>query len=118
MVEIKKVSTGAKPFILERRKAKLVFTDTEYEGLEIMAKLDVSVSVFLELQALARTEEPAELKAAFKKFGDEILLSWNMEDENGDSIKANSEGFLSLPPVVATEILKAWSEAVGGTGED
>ena len=83
-----------------------------------MCKLDVSVSVFLELQALARTEEPAELKSAFNKFGQEILLSWNMQDEDGQTISADADGFLSLPPAIATEILKAWSEAVGGTGED
>jgi len=108
---------GNKPFILERREARLTFEDSAYAGLEIMTKLDVSVEMYLEMQALSTSQSPSDMKKAMEKFGDEILISWNFHDTDGEIIPSTAGGFMTLPPTVAVEVMKAWSEASGVLGK-
>ena len=114
------VSTnGAKPFIVQRRRAVLVFSEPEYSGIHIEARLDVDLRTFLDLQRLAGAADssPDDLRAAFSMFGDEILSSWNLENEDGTVLPADASGFLSLPPALATKVLGAWTEAATTPGE-
>ena len=117
MVSIKQSKNGVQPFRIERRQAKLVFPDSDYAGLEIIAKLDVSVAVYLEMQNMTATENAMEMKTALKKFGDDILIEWNLQDEDGSEVEANADGFMTLPPKIAVDIMKSWSDACGGVGE-
>ena len=110
---------GAKPFVIERRKAILVFDNPDYEGVRIEAKLDVNLETFLNLQTLANSteNEPENLRQAFRMFGDQILTSWNLQDEDGANLPADAEGFLALPPHLGTAILGAWANAATLAGE-
>ena len=114
------VSTnGVKPYVIQRRRAVLVFEEPEYQGIQIKARLDVDLRTFLDLQSLAGggDSKPEDLRAAFSMFGDEILQSWNLEDEDGRVLSADASGFLSLPPALATKVLGAWTEAASTSGE-
>jgi len=110
---------GVKPFVIQRRRAILVFSEPEYSGIHIEARLDVDLKTFLDLQSLAGATDsnPDDLRAAFSMFGDEILSSWNLEDEDGRVLPADASGFLSLPPMLATKVLGAWTEAATTAGE-
>ena len=110
---------GVKPFVIQRRRAILVFAQPEYEGIRIEARLDVDLRTFLDLQQLAGASDnnPEGLRAAFTMFGDEILDSWNLQDEDGTVLPANADGFLSLPPSLGTAILGAWTESATTAGE-
>ena len=112
-------SNGVKPFTIERRRAILVFEQPEYKGIHIEARLDVALRTFLDLQMLAGSEnaDAHNLKDAFTMFGDQILESWNLEDEDGTPLTADASGFLSIPPALGTAILTAWSEAASSAGE-
>ena len=116
---IKAKSNGVKPFTLQRRRAVLVFASEEYEGLHIEARLDVDLRTFLDLQILAGTGDnnATDLKDAFTMFGNEILESWNLQDEDGTPLSPDSVGFLTLPPALGTAILSAWSDAATKPGE-
>ena len=112
------VSTnGVKPYVIQRRRAILQFSDPDYEGLHVETRLDVDLKTFLDLQLLAGNADPEHLRAAFSMFGDEILENWNLEDEDGRVLTADAEGFLSLPPSLGTAILGAWTEAAPTAGE-
>lgn len=108
---------GVKPFVIQRRRAILQFSDPDYEGLHVETRLDVDLKTFLDLQMLAGNADPEHLRAAFCMFGDEILENWNLEDEDGRVLTANAEGFLALPPSLGTAILGAWTEAATTAGE-
>jgi len=114
------VSTnGVKPYVIQRRRAILVFNEPEYAGIHIEARLDVDLRTFLDLQTLAGATDsnPDDLRAAFSMFGDDILSSWNLQDEDGTVLPADAAGFLSLPPALATKVLGAWTEAATTAGE-
>jgi hypothetical protein len=112
-------TNGIKPYVIQRRRAILEFEEIEYSGLHIEARLDVDLGTFLDLQTLAGAGDanPSDLRAAFSMFGDEILHSWNMTDEDGTVLPADASGFLSLPPALATKILGSWTEAATTAGE-
>ena len=112
-------TNGVKPYTIQRRRAILKFADPEYEGMHIEARLDIDLRTFLDLQSLAATieDKPENLRAAFSMFGDEVLLSWNLQDEEGIVLSPDSAGFLTLPPALGTAILGAWSETVTTSGE-
>ena len=114
------VSTnGIAPFVIQRRRAILVFAQPEYEGIRIEARLDVDLRTFLDLQQLAGASDnnPEDLRAAFTLFGNEILDAWNLQHEDGRVLPADAAGFLALPPTLGTAILGAWSEAATTAGE-
>jgi len=120
MVNATKASAnGVKPFRIQRRRAILVFKQPEYAGLHIEVRLDVDLRTFLDLQELAGSGEAkaADLREAFSMFGDTILDSWNLQDEDGTTLSVDAAGFLTLPPSMGTAILIAWSDAVTKSGE-
>ena len=115
---VRATKNGVKPFVIERRRARLEFTQPEYEGMVVEARLDVDMRTFFELQTLATDNTtPGNMEAAFSMFATQILESWNIQDEDGTTVPADADGFMSLPPTLGTAILGAWSEAVTSAGE-
>ena len=105
-------------FKLERRTAKITFPDNhEYAGLEMECKLDVDLQTFLEIQAMAESATPDGNAGVYTKFGEDILVNWNLEDEDGTPVSACGSGFLTLPPNVAGAIITAWTEELTTVGE-
>ena len=105
-------------FVLSRRDAVLTFPEGhEYEGVEIRAKLDVSLRTFLDLQKIGTDSTPEETAEIFKTFGEVIIIEWNILDEDHSPVPATGEGFLELPPAICTAIIEAWSSQITTAGE-
>lgn len=98
---------GFKGFKVVSTIFKLVFEGEAYEGLEVQAK-SLPLRDFLALQG--QDEGEAGLKV-IDKFGD-ALVSWNLEDEEGNLIPANADGLGSLEFSFVKILLDAWMEAV------
>jgi len=97
-------------FKIPRRTARLVFQDA-YEGAEVVVRLDVSVGTFLEIQELVDAEKQLRV---FQLFGDTVLDSWNIMDDDGKSIPANGKGMNLIPIDLANIILSQWAEVATG----
>lgn len=110
--------TAHAPFILERREAILTFPeDSDYNGLEVRVKLDVDINTFLQFQRLGDNPDSEDTRFLFEKFGSEIILEWNLHDEDAKAVSASAEGFMSLPPNACIAIVGAWAENVSSVGE-
>ena len=59
-----------------------------------------------------------ETKALLEKFGEEIVLEWNLHDEDAQPVPANISGWMSIPATIGIEIIKGWAAAIGTVGED
>ncbi|ANS03207.1 hypothetical protein [uncultured Mediterranean phage uvDeep-CGR2-KM18-C74] len=106
------------PFIVQRRDCVLSFPeDSEFHGAEIRAKLDVDIGTFLELQKMSENAGSEQTSEGFRRFGDEIVLEWNLADEDARPVPSNGEGFLTLPPNICTAIIAAWAEEASSVGE-
>ena len=97
-------------FKIPKRTARLVFQD-DYEGAEIVVRLDVSVGTFLEIQELVDAEK--QLKV-FETFGASVLDSWNLVDDEGKAMPANGKGMNLIPIDLANIILSQWAEVATG----
>jgi len=89
---------------------KLVIELADYEGAEVTCRLDVKMKTFFSLQDLA--SDNASIISAYTTFGNEILESWNFENENGEPIPADADGMLDIPPAIAIALMNAWTEQV------
>ena len=85
---------------------RLVFDDPELEGLEVRAR---SLSI-----AEARDDD----RKVLDSFAD-ALVSWNLEDENGQPLPATLETLETYPDVdFMNLIMDTWMTAVAGVDEE
>ena len=100
---VAKVSKG---FRLQKRTARLVFSG-DYEGAEVVVRLDVPVSVFIEIQDLVSNEDQFRV---FEVFGEKVLEEWNLEDDDGTPVAATAAGMQTIPLDFANTIIEKWVE--------
>jgi len=92
-------------FRIPKKTARLKFND-EYEGAEVVIRIDVPVGTYLEIQDLIDAEKHLRV---FQLFGDSILESWNLLDDDGSSIPADGKGMNLIPIDLANIILNEWA---------
>jgi len=101
-------------FVIPAKEIVLQF-EGEYEGAEVVCRGSVGIGTFLQFSDIEENVEEA-----FRKFAEDILVSWNLEDHKGN-IPATPDGMMRVPPGLATAILTEWSGAVSapqnGSGE-
>lgn len=106
-------------FDVKRKVYNLLFTDGEYEGMEVKAR-SAGVGAYRRIAELAAhpwSSPPTsqdlarhgEMLAAFAA----VLVSWNLE-EDGAPIPATADGLDTIDPVMANAIVLGWMEAVAG----
>jgi hypothetical protein len=103
MVATQKAVNG---FKIPKRTARLIFSG-DYDGAEVVVRLDVPVATFLDIQNLVSDEE--QLKV-FELFGDKVLDEWNLEDEDGKPYPPTGLGMNAIPIHLANNILEQWVE--------
>ena len=96
-----------------KRIANITFEGTDYDGLEIRCSLDLPLRTVLKIQSLTVSDSDAESITANTIWCDEILESWNLTDDEGIDIPANSESALALAPArLLAALISKWSELV------
>jgi hypothetical protein len=100
-----------KGFRLPEKTARITFEGTDYDGEEIQLRLSVSFAQFIALRESAQGEDQ-EVMA--RLFGQNVLMDWNLEDDDGQPIPADGDGMLAIPIVLTNLIVQHWVEAVSG----
>ena len=100
-----------KGFRLPERTARMTFDGTDYAGAEIQVLLSVSFARFIELREAAQGEDQEGMA---RLFGQNILMEWNLEDTDGESIPADGDGMLAIPLALPNLIVQHWVEEVAG----
>jgi hypothetical protein len=73
--------------------------------------LSVSFAQFIALRESAQGEDQ-EVMA--RLFGQNVLMDWNLEDDDGQPIPADGDGMLAIPLELTNLIVQHWVEAVSG----
>jgi hypothetical protein len=102
------------------RTVKLTWADdTEFAGLEIRAKR-VSLATFLDFAPLIDgkfdvfdPEDRKKMRELFAQFG-RVLVSWNLEDEDGMPVACTPEEYIGQDPAFVREVLDQWAAAITG----
>ena len=100
-----------KGFRLPERTARMTFDGTDYAGGELQVLLSVSFARFIELREAAQGEDQEGMA---RLFGQNILMEWNLEDTDGESIPADGDGMLAIPLALTNLIVQHWVEEVAG----
>lgn len=90
---------------------RLVFDDPEFDGLEVVT-LPVGIGRYLRMKTLIGQDldEPT-LKELFSEF-EELLHSWNYEDDNGEPVPTGPGCMWNLDLDFAKSIIRAWNAAM------
>lgn len=94
-----------------QRTALLRFEGSEFGGAEVRCRLNVPMQMFFDFQHVQDSEDAGEVEAAFQRFGDDVLIDWNVQ-EGGAPIPATGEGFKRVSPAFAAIIMQEWVQAV------
>lgn len=97
---------AAQGFRIPIRTARLVFHG-DWLGAEVVVRLDVPVQVFMQIQDLVASEQ--QLKV-FEVFGDKVIQSWNLQDEDGLPVEPTGKGMGDVPLQLANLIVEQWVE--------
>ena len=96
-----------------KRVANISFEGTDYDGLEVRCNLDLPRKTALEIQKLTASEKESESIKANTIWCDRILESWNLTDDEGNDIPANSDSALAVVPArLLSALISKWSELV------
>ena len=96
-----------------KRVANISFEGTDYDGLEVRCNLDLPLKTVLEIQKLMDSDAQAESIQANTIWCDKILESWNLTDDEGNDIPANSDSALAVAPArLLAALISKWSELV------
>ena len=93
------------PYKIEKTTLKLVLDD--YEGAEVVCRANISLGEMLEMRDLGSSEDG--IREAYGRFASDVLLSWDIENEDGP-VPVTADGLMSLPSSVAAAIMAAWGE--------
>jgi hypothetical protein len=101
-------------FKVPRRNALLRFEGTEYGGAEIKCRLDISFADFFEFEKLRWAGEDVEkVRDLIQRFAEDILIEWNLEDDDGKAITPSVDSLFNLPPAFVLLLMQEWLSAIG-----
>ena len=81
-----------------RRELELTFEGTDFDGAVIRCRLDISLETLFEFERIAGADVESA-RAVYEKFADEVLVSWNLEQDDGTPVPASAAGLMAQPPV-------------------
>jgi hypothetical protein len=99
-------------YMVPTSNALLVFENNEFEGAEVRCIFDVSFDVFFMYQRLAAQKDIEAIRATLVQFGDEIIMSWNLEDKDGKPIPVSGENLCKQPIKFGGALLRNWIGAM------
>lgn len=108
----------AEGFRLPERTIDLEFEDGPYQGLVVVARLNVPLETYYYFADWA--DRPSTGKAAMTEFrdvmttfGEQAIVSWNLLDHNGQPVPADGVGIHKLDLGASMQLMQAWTREVG-----
>ena len=96
-----------------KRVANITFEGTDFDGLEVRCSLDLPLKTVMKIQSLMVSKNNAESVEANTIWCDKVLESWNLTDDEGKEIPANSDSALAVAPArLLAALVTKWSEYV------
>ena len=109
-------------FALQRRTVTLKFEEIEdLDGLEVKCRLDVPLSVYLDLtDSMSGADDPnkaSDFREGFTIFSEQVLIDWNLT-EDGKKVTPDKDGFFKLSAPRASKILVEYLGAISNPPEN
>ena len=113
------ITNGGKPkgFKITPREAELDLAGTDLQGATIKVNLDVPLEDFLDILtsvesvATSTTQEAVEL---LTRFGEFVVIEWDLIDQNDEPIPSTGTGMKLLPGRIGFLIVAQWVSLIQG----
>lgn len=101
-------------FRVTKRTAVIDFAeDSPWHGVEATVITSVPFETLFWFQRNSTNDDPESSYIAMKRFGDDYLLDWNLEDEDGNSYPATGDGLSKVDDTgLVTSLMSGWIQAV------
>lgn len=100
-------------FKLRTPSKVMLFDDTDYAGLEVEVKLRASLAMLLYFRGIGEDSDLDIYAEGIRRFGDEVLVGWNLIREDGTPVPANGEGMLALEDAALNSlIIRKWVSVI------
>ena len=108
-------TNGHKPGFKGAKRVLIVdFVGGDYEGAYVKLRLGVPMRKVFEYQELADANNIPGLLAVF---ADDILIEWNLEDEDDRPVPTTSEGMDDQDAAFGLYLWEQWTTAIQGKGD-
>lgn len=87
---------------------------TDWHGAEVVCRRDVTIKRLVDFEALA-SGDISELARGLRDFGDELVVSWNLE-EGGADVPVGGESLCSWPVDFGMSLVRGWLEGATTIG--
>lgn len=98
-------------FQRRRKVYKLDFSGTEYEGFEVRVS-GLTTGEYLDIVGAAATDQNSKETQTMLRLFAKHIVSWNLEDEDGDSVPPSYEGVKSMEFTMVMFVINAWTDAL------
>jgi hypothetical protein len=101
-------------FKLTKKTVVIDFAEgSPWYGVEAKVSLSVPFKTLFWFQKNASSSDSESAGEAIYHFGEQFLIEWNVEDEDGNPCPTTGEGVLNLDDTgLVTSLMSAWVEAV------
>ena len=96
-------------YTLKKRRLVLKFEESAFEGAEVVCNLSAPVGLVQEVRETAGED----LAHFHKLMREQVIISWNLEDDKGTPIPLSEEGFGQVDHNFVMTIVGAWGRAIG-----
>lgn len=97
-------------FKMPHNTALLVF-DGDYEGAEVRCRLDVGMRTAFSFFQARELSDPKDLIEMVERFCEQVLIDWNLVDDNDQPIPCTAEAMLDQPAGFIRAVIANWHEA-------
>ena len=103
------------------------FDDIEgYPGVEVKCVVGMSLGKYLQLGEMNEAgssddnalDKAVKFAGSSREWAEDVIISWNLVDEDDEPIPANGAGYLMLPPELSGAILKRWTAYLADKASD
>ena len=99
-------------FKVPRKTARLQFEGEEFDGCEIVAALDLTFEASEHMDSLQKAESEGKFREMLSFFANNCIVSWNLEDAEGNALPVSGESFLKFPGWFGLLVINGWKQAV------
>lgn len=100
---------------LPDKTALVRFEGTDYDGAEVRLRLSVSLGEYFRILEYAAKEHPDSFESAAEpyRYFATVLVSWNLEEDDGTPIPATYDGMLKVKDAgFISKLMEAWRDAI------
>lgn len=93
-------------FKVPKRTALFEFEDGDWKGAEVRCALDVPMRTLFRF----RVADQESAESLYRLFAEQVLISWNLIDDEGNDVPATPEKVLDQPNGFVDAIVQKWME--------